>query len=226
MDIQIKTNLKDIQAKMNRLQKKDFPKVISEGLNYTGAKIVNAHRHKLLQVLDKPMKSSITAVTLFKYAKPKKDDLSVTVGIKDYAARFLYYIYTGESEPARREGYPSPTRAGLEKANKYGNIQVIKGGTKGGTKGVSLRRNIDKTTKSNRANSRFMGKPKGSSTYGIWQRTGRKGQGGLELLVAFTPFIKHRKFLDWFKLSIKVTKNNLYKEINKQMIKRIKRTFG
>jgi hypothetical protein len=72
-----------------------------------------------------------------------------------------------------------------------------------------------------------MGKPKGkgSGVYGIWQRTGRKGRGGLKLLVAFTPFIKHKKLIDFFKLSTKVVKNNLYKEVNKEAIKRINKAM-
>jgi hypothetical protein len=45
------------------------------------------------------------------------------------------------------------------------------------------------------------------------------------LLVAFTPFIKHKKLIDFFKLSTKVVKNNLYKEVNKQAIKRINKAM-
>jgi len=217
MDIQVKTDLKKLQKKMDVLQNKTFNKILSEGMNHTGAKVVNAHRHKLLEKLERPRKTSITAITMSQFAKPHKNRLKVTVRVKSYATKFLYYIYTGENEPARRTAYPSPTDDGMPKRNQFGNI-VTKSG---------IIKKIDKTPKNDRAKSRFIGVPKGkgSKVYGIWERQGRKGRGGLELLVAFTPFIKHRKFIDWFKLSQKVVQNNFHKEVNKQFAKRVKRVM-
>lgn len=217
MDIQVKTDLKKLQKKMDVLQHKTFNKVLSEGMNYTGAKVVNAHREMLLKKLERPKKLSITAVVMSQFAKPHKRGLKVTVRVKDYAAKFLYYIYTGENEPARRRSYPSPTDDSMARRNQFGNIVTTSGIIKG----------LDKTQKNNRAKSRFIGVPKGegSKVYGIWERQGRKGRGGLDLLVAFTPFIRHRKFIDWFKLSQKVVQNNFYKEVNKQFAKRVKQVL-
>ncbi len=227
MDIRIKTNLKKLQKEMKVIEKKVFLKSMSEGINKTAQLAAKANNDKLKQKLNKPMKTSINAVAVTKYAKPNKYDLSAQVIVKDYAAKFLYYIYTGEDEYARREKYPSPTRDGLSFTGVTGNIQKLRSGTKKNGKGSGLLKGIDKTARNDRANSRFMGKPKGkgSGTYGIWQRTGKKGRGGLKLLVAFTPFVKHKKLIDFFKLSEKVVKNNLYKEINKQAIKRVKRAM-
>ena len=109
MDIQVKTDLKKLQKKMDVLQHKTFNKVLSEGMNYTGAKVVNAHREMLLRKLEKPRKTSITAIVMSQFAKPNKRGLKVTVRVKSYATKFLYYIYTGENEPARSQSYPSPT---------------------------------------------------------------------------------------------------------------------
>jgi len=217
MDIQVKTDLKKLQKKMGVLQHKTFNKVLSEGMNYTGAKVVNAHRQMLLKKLEKPKKTSITAITMSQFAKPNKRGLKVTVRVKSYATKFLYYIYTGENEPARSQGYPSPTDDGIPKRNQFGNIVTQSG----------IIKKIDKTVRNDRAKSRFIGVPKGkgSKVYGIWERQGRKGRGGLELLVAFTPFIRHRKFIDWFKLSQKVVQNNFYKEVNKQFAKRVKQVL-
>jgi len=125
----------------------------------------------------------------------------------------LHYIYSGDIEPARKNMYASPTREGLEYENKFGNIIGQKG----------LMGKIKPTEKSGRANSRFIGKPKGkgSGVYGVWRRTGKKGKGGLDLLVAFTPFIKHKKFIDFFKVGEMVVKNNFHKEVNKQYKKHL-----
>lgn len=227
MDIRIKTNLKDLQKKMQIVEKKVFLKSMSEGINMTAEKVAKANNDKLKQKLNKPMKTSVTAVAVSRYAKPKTNQLTAQIIVKDYAEKFLKYIYTGDDEHARREKYPSPTRDGLPFAGVTGNIQKLKSNTSKGGEGTGLLKRIDKTQRNDQANTRFMGKPrgKGSGTYGIWQRTGRKGRGGLKLLVAFTPFIKHKKLIDFHKLSIKVVKNNLYKEINKEAIKRVKRVM-
>ncbi len=218
MDIQIKTNLKDIEKKMTLLQKKDFPKVMSEGINFTAAKVVNAQRDKLFDLSPNMKKLTYTSIIMSKFAKPKKNQLSATVRVKDFTAKYLYYIYTGDVEPARRQSYPSPAGEGKRRKNKFDNIVTPRG----------LLKRLDETKANNRANTRFRGVPKGrgSKVYGVWERKGFKGREGLNLLVAFTPFIRHRKFIDFFKLSHKVVKNNMFKEINKQMIRRIKRRFS
>jgi len=217
MDIQIKTDLKQLQKKLDILRDKTFNKVMSEGINFTAERVVNAQRQMLVKKLHRPKPFSVKSIIMSQFAKPSKRRLKATVRVMDKSASYLYYIYTGETEPARRQAYPSPTDEGFTKSNQFGNI-VTKSG---------LLRGLKKTEKSNRANSRFIGVPKGkgSKVYGVWERQGKKGREGLNLLVAFTPFIRHRKFIDWFKLSHKVVKNNLYKEINKQMIKRVKRAM-
>lgn len=227
MDIRIRTNLKDLQKKMQIVEKKVFLKSMSEGINMTAEKVAKANNDKLKQKLNKPLKTSVNAVAVSRYAKPKTNQLTAQIIVKDYAEKFLKYIYTGDDEHARNKGYPSPTRDGLPKAGVSGNIQKITGGTKDGKKGKGLLDRISPTKHNNRANSRFVGKPrgKGSNVYGIWERKGKKGREGLKLLVAFTPFIKHKKLIDFHKLSIKVVKNNLYKEINKEAIKRMKRAL-
>ena len=217
MDIQIKTDLKQLQRKMGILSDKTFKKVISEGINFTGEKVVNAQRQMLVKKLHKPKPFTVKSIVMSQFSKPRKGRLKATVRVKDISAAYLYYIYTGKTEPARKIAYASPTDEGFTKSNQYGNI-VTKSG---------LLRGLNKTEKSNRANSRFIGVPKGkgSKVYGVWERKGKKGREGLNLLVAFTPFIKHRKFIDWFKLSEKVVRNNLYKEVNKQMIRRVRKVM-
>ena len=129
----------------------------------------------------------------------------------------MHYIYTGENELARRQKYASPTKDGAAKKGKYGNIMKL--AKKGG-----LLKGIDRTPVVQK-NSRFQGIPKGkgSKVYGIWERQGVKGKEGLKLLVAYTSFIKHKKFIDFFKVGEMVIKNNLHKEINKQFKRHLSR---
>ena len=64
MDIRIKTNLKDLQKKMQIVEKKVFLKSMSEGINMTAEKVAKANNDKLKQKLNKPMKTSVTAVAV------------------------------------------------------------------------------------------------------------------------------------------------------------------
>ena len=214
MDIKIKTNLKDIQKRM-KVTEKTLLKITSEAINQTAASVVNAQRQALVKKLDRPKLFTVTSVYMSQFSKPHKRGLKATVKVAKASAKSLYYIYTGDIEPARKSAYASPTNDGMDKRDKYGNII--------GTRG--LKPKVKPTSKSGRKGSRFIGKPKGegSNVFGVWERTGKKGKEGLNLLVAFTPFIKHRKFIDWFKLSQKVVKNNLYKEFNKEYARRMRR---
>ena len=217
MRITIKTNHKDIRRQLDKnLGKKKFNKILSEAMNFTGEKVVNAERSHLHDKLDRPRPQTVKSVVISQFAKPNA--MAMTVRVKDWAAKYLHYIYSGDTEPARRTAYPSPTRDGKAKSGKYGNI--VKLSKKGG-----LLAKIDKTQDAQRKGSRFQGIPRGSGskTYGVWERQGKKGREGLKLLVAYTPFVKHRKFIDFFKVGEKVIKNTLPKEIHKQFLKRTRR---
>ena len=219
MRITVKDNLKDIRKQLDKdLNKKDFNKIMARAMNYTGERVVNAERSHLHDKLDKPRPQTVKSVVISQFAKPKSNKLAMTVRVKDWAAKYLHYIYSGESEPARRQGYPSPTKDAKGKEGKFGNIMKLS--SKGG-----LLSRIDKTAESQRKGSRFQGVPKGkgSKTYGIWERQGKKGREGLKLLVAFTPFIKHRKFIDFYRVGEKVIKSTLHREINKQFARHLKR---
>jgi len=215
MQIKLVTNERQIRKQLDRhLSKKKFSRIMSEAMNYTGERVVNAERSHLNDKLDRPRPQTVKSVVISLFAKP--NNLAMTVRVKDWASNYLHYIYSGDDEYARNKGYPSPTRDGKTKQGKFGNI--LKLSKKGG-----LLARIDKTAESQRKGSRFQGVPKGegSKRYGIWERQGRKGQGGLKLLVAYTPFIKHRKFIDFFKVGEKVIKSTLPREIHKQFLKQI-----
>ena len=219
MRITVKDNLKSIRKQLDKdLNQRDFNKIMARAMNYTGERVVNAERSHLNDKLDNPRPQTVKSVVISNFAKPRSNKLAMRVIVKDWAAKYLHYIYTGENEPARRQKYPSPTKDGEYKKGKYGNIMKLS--SKGG-----LLARVDKTKESQRKGSRFLGVPKGkgSKTYGIWERQGRKGREGLKLLVAFTPFIKHRKFIDFFKVGEKVIKNTLHREINKQFLRHMKK---
>jgi hypothetical protein len=218
MRITVQDNLKEIRKQLDKdLNKKDFNKIMARAMNHTGERVVNAERSHLNDKLSNPRPQTVKSVVISQFAKPKNNKLAMTVRVKDFAAKYLHYIYSGENELARRQKYASPTD-NLSKKGKFGNIMKLS--KKGGLLGK-----VDRTKDSQRKGSRFQGIPKGegSNYYGIWERQGKKGREGLKLLVAYTPFIKHRKFIDFFKVGEKVIKNTLHREIDKQFARHMKR---
>jgi len=215
MSITLKTNAKQLQKKIGVKSKKQFLKIMQDTLNHTAEKLVNLQRDQIAKKLDRPKDFTVEGVTIFVYAKPEKTRLAVKIGIKDKTAKYLKYAYTGQKEFATKRAKASPVGDGWSRRDKYGNILVRKKGLKSSLNATGKRKQ--------KSGSRFIGKPKGSNTYGVWERKGKGGRGSLGLLVAFNPFLNHKKLLSWDKLNIKFVKNNMYKEFNKQWQKRIGR---
>ena len=214
--ITIKTNLKDIQKSFGVKSQKQFLKITKDTINHTAELVVNVQRNQIFKKLDRPKPFTVKAVVMSKFAKPTKTGLKATVIVKDKTSSYLKYAYTGAKEYGEKSAKASPVGEGWERRDKFGGILVSKRGLK-----ASL--NATKSTRKSKSGARFIGKPKGGSTYGVWERKGKGGRNSLELLVAFNPFINHKKLLSWEKLNIKVVKNNMYKEFNKQWQKRIGR---
>ena len=215
--ITIKTNLKDIQKRFGVKSKKQFMKITSEAINQTAAHVVNVQRNQIFKKLDRPKPFTVKAVVMSKFAKPTRANLSAQIVVKDKTASYLHYAYTGKNEyPQEGSAKASPVGEGWKRRDKFGNILVRK-------RGLKATLNETPNSRKNMKGSRFIGKPGGSGTFGVWERQGKKGRDGLELLVAFNPFIKHRKLLSWTKLNVKATKNNMYKKFNQEWQKRIKR---
>lgn len=214
--IQIKTNLKDIQKRFGVKSQKQFLKITQDTINHTAELVVNVQRNQIFKKVDRPKPFSVKGVVMSKFAKPTKTGLSATVIIKDTTADYIKYLYYGTKEYGKNGDKASPVGDGWERRDKFGGILVKK-------KGLKPMLNKTPAKRKYRKGSRFIGKPNGSQTSGVWERTGKGGDGGLKLLVAFTPFINHKKILSWEELNIKVVKNNMYKEFNKQWQKRIGR---
>ena len=215
MGITLKTNLNKLQKKVGIKSKKQFLKVMADTINHTAEKVVNVQRDQILKKIDRPKDFTVTGVTMFKFAKPEKARLAAVVGIKDKTAAYLKYAYTGEKEFAIKSAKTSPVGAGKQRRDKFGGILIKKKG---------LRASLNKTgTRKQVSGSRFIGKPRGGKTYGVWERKGKGGRNSITLLVAFNPYLNHKKLLSWEKLNIKIVKNNMYKEFNKQFKKRIER---
>ena len=191
INIHVKTNEKELKKKLGLFKRKYLPDATAEAINNVGAKVVNAQRAQLQKRLDRPTPFTVKSVDMPKKFRAKRNDLSALIFVKDIAAKYLTYVYEGGIEKAKKTSILAPvTSAGGERLNKFGNI-------------------IGK--KANKADA-----PKKLFFHNgaLWKREGREGK---KLLAVAKPFIKHRKFLDFFKIAVGVVNNNYKKELDKQI---------
>ena len=190
INIHVKTNDKELKKKLGLFKRKYLPDATAEAINNVGAKVVNAQRAQIQKRLDRPTPFTIKSVDMPKKLRAKRNDLSALIFVKDIAAKYLTYVYEGGIERAKKTSILAPvTSAGGERLNKFGNI-IGK-----------------KNNKADAPNNIFF------ANNALFKRKGKN----VKLLAVAKPFIKHRKFLDFFKIAIGVVNNNYKKELDKQI---------
>lgn len=194
--VQIKSNEKELRKKMGLFQRKHLPKATANAINEIGAKVVNAERAQIQKKLDRPTPFTIKSVDMPVKFRAKPNDLSALVFIKNIAQDYLKYVYEGGIESASKSKILSPvTSAGGERLNRYGNLIGLKAKKADNNKNLFFKNDA------------------------LWKRQG----DGLKLIAVATKFVKHKKFLDFFKIGIGVIKKNYDKELDKQIAKAIKK---
>ena len=194
--VQIKSNEKELRKKMGLFQRKHLPKATANAINEIGAKVVNAERAQIQKKLDRPTPFTIKSVDMPAKFRAKPNDLSALVFIKNIAQDYLKYVYQGGIErPSKSKIFAPVTSAGGERLNRYGNLIGLKAKKVDNNKNLFFKNDA------------------------LWKRQG----DGLKLIAVATKFVKHKKFLDFFKIGIGVIKKNYDKELDKQIAKAIKK---
>ena len=195
--INVKTNDKELKKQIGLFKRKHLPDATAKAINNVGAKVVNAQRAQIQKRLDRPTPFTIKSVDMPKKFRAKPSDLSALIFVKDIAAKYLKYVYEGGIEKAKKSSILAPvTSAGGERLNKFGNVIGKRSNKADAPKKIFYTNNA------------------------LWKR---EGKDNLKLLAVSKPFIKHRKFLDFFKIAIGVVNNNYKKELDRQVRKAIRK---
>ena len=189
--IDIKSNAKEVNKKLNLFQKKHLPFIVSDSINEVGVKAVNAMRSQLAKKLDRPKPFTVKGVNLFK-AKPS--DLSALIFIPDIQAKYLEKQIEGGVRLPENNKIPVPVDKA--KLDNYGNIR---GRRTGLVKG----------------NKEFIANIKGID--GVWRRVGGKRNPSLKLRIALENRVFYRKKIEFFKTVASVVKNNIDKILDKNI---------
>ena len=212
--INIESNIKEVERKLSRIEKKFLPEIIVDSVNETGARATNAMRTQIAKNLDRPLASTIKSVMFFP-AKLSRREFNGLVFIKNSwgkaankgrtPAEFLKPLLEGTKKQPRKEYVITPTAN--TKLNKFGNITA-------GNRAKYFNDN----------EKYFVGKPKGfpSATFGVWERYGRQSKGDtsgyrIRKVANLVKSQQFRKQLDFFKTVGGVVRNTINKSLDKNM---------
>jgi len=197
VSIKINTNERQVKKELSLFKKKHAPQAMANAINNVGHKVVKAEIAQLTKKLDRPTPFTTKSVVMPKKFQAKPNDLAALVFVKDIAAKYLRYVYEGGIEKAKQTSILAPvSSAGGERLNKFGNI-------------IGKRNNkADAPSKIYYANN------------ALWKNVGK---GKSKLLAVSKPFIKHRKFLDFFKIGKSVVDSTYKKELDKEIKKALRK---
>jgi hypothetical protein len=134
------------------------------------------------------------SIRAINYFKAKPNDLSALIYIKKIAAEYLQYPLTGDDEQTGKRKLV-PVVGDKKLLDKYGNI-----------KGLRQKSTQNKTGRFMTKNYLFESTTNGKRLLAVWKQT-----------------IKHKKFMDFFKIAFGLIKNNYDKELDKQIRKAIRK---
>lgn len=179
MQIDIRDNIKEVTRYLTSVQKDQIPFAASRTLNDLAYKLA---RQTLPDETEKTFEGGATAFTRkgFRYTKSTKRDLIATVFVDPARAKYMQFQIAGGTRYPNKRAILVATEN--SRVNRFGNIPR-------GTM-QQLINNKDKY---------FKGIPKGKhgdNFAGIWERYGRKNQGRIRMVAAYTDKAQYRpKFM-------------------------------
>ncbi|NNM70183.1 MAG: hypothetical protein HKM00_09530 [Gallionella sp.] len=216
-DINIKTNVREIERALNDFAYKQMPKAVEAATNSVAKKIAVAQVANMQKVLDRPTPFTLKSVGV-RLAR-KQNNYTATIYIKDLAASYLEPYEFGGVNKLNGRALLDPVDA---KTNQYGNlprnmlaqlknrkdifIGVVKGKNGQQINGVWQRPFI-------RKNQKIRGKsivPKGSNT-----------TGHLKLLIRFEDAHPVKQHLGWRALAAAMVKKLMNREIGTALARAI-----
>jgi hypothetical protein len=187
ISIDLSKELKSASKDLDRFTKKRLPVAMMNSVNKIARHVDAQEKLALITDLDRPKPTTVKNAFILSKSDGKRP-ISALLSTSDAVMKNgLSYVYTGGTEPARYEFYPSPKLKEQHFMDQYGNIRrTLKG-------------------KIQKKDNRFIGRAGKSNKLGAWERTGSGDNKSIKLLGSFTPTIKHKKILDFFGIGLKAT---------------------
>lgn len=203
MDINISSNVREIQKALSDFAYKQMPKAVESATNSLAKKVATAQVANMQKVLDRPTPFTLKSVGV-RLAR-QQNNYTAIIYIKDIAASYLEPYEFGGLNKLNSKALLKPVDSGT---NQYGNLPRNK------LAQLKNRKDI------------FIGVVKGKSGQqinGVWQRvTGpRAKSGGLKLLIAFTAAHAVKQHLGWRDLAAAMVNKLLNREIGAALARAI-----
>ena len=198
MDIDVRTNVKEMTKKLSKIQKKQVPFATSLALNMTGDDVAQSVTGAMKQYLDRPTPFTLNAFMTkggrFKGIKAKKNKLVATIIPGAAQAEYLKYQIIGGVRNPKAKKIAIPTSNA--RLNKYGNIPNRKSGL------------IKKPSK------QFIATIKGVT--GVWERYGRGGKQ-IRLIHGFEDNVTYQPRFPMFQIAAKTVNRRFNKNFAKAL---------
>lgn len=183
MQIDIRSNIKEVTKYLTNVQKEQIPFAASRTLNELAFKLA---RQTMPEEADKTFEGGATPFTRkgFQYTKSTKRDLLASVFVNPTRAKYMQFMISGGTRYPNKRAILVATEN--SRVNRYGNIPR-------GTM-QQLINNKDKY---------FKGIPKGKkgdNFAGIWERYGRKDQGRIRMVAAYTDKAQYQPLFMFAKI--------------------------
>jgi len=213
MQINIKSNVKEIKKGLTSVQKKQIPFATSRALNLTGVLVLKGLGSKA----NRTFAGGATPSTMRALKPPKgmkgtkpnirfstKRELTTSVYLPEWAAKYLKYQIDGglRSISGKGTGVPTPNK----RLNKFGNIPGRKGATKDPGKLI-------------KGKNQFIATIKGID--GVWERYGRKGSN-VRLLIAFEKNVNYRKKFTYYETATHMAKTHFNRKMKIELSKALR----
>lgn len=179
VDLDVRSDVKQVTRMLTNLQKKQVPFATSKALNDTANDVQRAETAQLPKKLDRPTPFTMRA---FGVKRSTKRKLIATVFIKDIQAEYLKYQIEGGRRTTEGKGTGVPYKN--KKLNVYGNIP---GRRKGLVKGKR----------------QFIATIKGIP--GVWEVRGKKRAP--RLMIAFEKTVRYKERFPFVKIAEGTARN-------------------
>lgn len=198
MEIDVRTNVKEMTKKLDAIQKKQVPFATSLALNMTGDDVAQSLTGAMKQYLDRPTPFTLNAFMTksgrFKGVKARKNSLTAILIPGAAQAEYLHYQVFGGTRNPKGKKIAIPTSNA--RLNKYGNIPNRKSGL------------IKKPSK------QFIATIKGVT--GVWEKYGRGGKQ-IKLVHGFEDNVTYQPRFPMFRIAQKTVNRRFNRNFTKAL---------
>lgn len=228
MDINVRSNVKELQRKLSDLAYKQLPFATAQALTALAKNVQAGEKDAMGSIFDRPKPFTVNSVGI---TAARKDNLQATVYMKDIAAAYLMPYEFGGKNTLNSKALLKPVGA-VSELDRFGNLPKNYLAKLRGRKDIFIGKVVTKAGEVNGVWQRTL--TEGAKSVGVTRidkKTGalRIGKtraalnqtGHLKLLVRFEDAHPATQHMGWFKRAEHTVRSNFDREMGKALARAI-----